>query len=108
MVPSFTYSVPTNLRTTAWVKEHFTFRYLSSSRHSEKPFDGLDTLLLLSWVCERFARLEDQPFVIHYWDLRMPNIMVDDDENLVAQVPITFKLIAIEVSLIGMTPDVYR
>ena len=75
--------VPTNLRTTAWVKEHFTFRYLSGSRHSEKTFDGLDTLLLLSWVRERFAGLEDQPFVIHYWDLRMPNIMVDEDENLV-------------------------
>ena len=83
LVPVFGYSV-TDLNTSAWVMEHFKAAQLDSSHPSEKPFDGLDKMLLLSWVRKQFSELDDQPFVLHYWDLRMPNILIDQDNNVVA------------------------
>jgi len=83
LVPVFGYSV-TGLNTSAWVKDHFKAAQLDSSEPSEKPFDGLDKMLLLSWVRKQFSGLDDQPFVLHYWDLRMPNILTDEDNNMVA------------------------
>ena len=84
IVPIHGYSVPTNLSANEWVKKQFIFEYLNNSTQLEKPFDGLDTMLLLLWVRQRFAGSENQPFVLHYWDLRMPNIIIDNNENLVA------------------------
>ena len=49
-----------------------------------KPYDGLDLMLLMGWVSKRFSGLNDLPFVLRYWDLQMPNIVVDEEENLVA------------------------
>ena len=74
----------TGLNTTAWVKQRFKAAQLDSSQPSEKPFDGLDKMLLLSWVQKQFSGSDDQPFVLHYWDLRMPNILMDGDNNMIA------------------------
>jgi hypothetical protein len=67
-----------------WAREDFaSFRLISQAGHpSLKPFDGLDKMLLLSWIRRKFSGSDNQRFVLHYWDLRMPNIMVDDDHNL--------------------------
>ena len=67
-----------------WVKEQFTFQYLTKFDVLEKPFDGLDTMLLLSWVRKRFSGSGSQSFILHYWDLRLGNIMIDENDNLVA------------------------
>ena len=86
IVPNHGYSVNSNLSTTLWIKKQFTAAYLDQLTglgKLQKPFDGLDAMLLLSWVLQRFNSSEDQPFVLHYWDLRTSNIMIDEDENLV-------------------------
>ena len=76
-------SVRPETNATAWVKDVFVFTRLYSPKPLEKPFDGLDLMLLLSWVRKQFSDLADQRFVLQYWDLRMPNIIVDEDYNLV-------------------------
>ena len=47
------------------------------------PFDGLDEMLLLVWILKKFEGTEEQPFVLHYWDLRLPNIILDENDDLV-------------------------
>lgn len=76
----FTVLEATNV--TDWVKHQFWAWYLFMPRNSVKPYDGLDLMLLLAWVSKRFSGLHDLPFVLRYWDLRMPNIVVDEDYNL--------------------------
>jgi hypothetical protein len=69
------------LNATVWVREKF----LSLSRpwlRSGLPFDGLDEMLLLSWALKKFEGTEEQPFVLHYWDLRPPNIILDGNNDL--------------------------
>lgn len=83
LVPAYGHSA-TGLNATAWVMECFKAAQLDSSQPSEKPFDGLDKMLLLSWVRKQFSDSDDQPFVLHYWDLRMSNILIDQDDNVVA------------------------
>ena len=48
-----------------------------------RPFDGLDEMLLLSWVLKKLEGTEEQPFVLHYWDLRPPNIILDGNDDSV-------------------------
>jgi hypothetical protein len=66
------------------VTEKFSFRYLRDVFPLEKLFDGLDAMLLLSWIRQRFSISGNQSFGIHYWDLRLSNIMIDENDNLVA------------------------
>ena len=88
IVPIQSYSgIPSNRSVDDWVKEQFSFQYLSDSTPLEKPFDGFDTMLLLSWVRQKFSASVNQSFVLHYWDLRLSNIMVDEDDNLVGYIP---------------------
>ena len=72
-----------DMNASAWVRDfvHYKQQFFSPDP-SEKPFDGLDKILLSSWV-QRHSGPGDQPFVLHYWDLRMPNIMLDDENNIV-------------------------
>jgi hypothetical protein len=68
-----------------WARRQFVawqLLYLGPKK-SAKPFDGLDKMILLSWVLRKFS--ESVPlFVLHYWDLRMSNVIIDDNNNLVA------------------------
>src|SRR5208282_641383 len=106
-VPFLGYSISTNLNTTAWVNEHFFWQHmLSLSTVSETPFDGLDKMLLLSWMHKQFSESKYQPFILHYWDLRLPNIIIDKDDNLISvidwddvgAVPLKFSAISIAES----------
>ena len=45
---------------------------------SEKSFNGLDKILLLSWLKKQLSASDECPFVLHYWDLRPPNIIIDE------------------------------
>ena len=60
----------------------FVVRRLIFSRPSSKPFDGLDEMLLLSWVNRNLWASDYQPFVLHHWDMGMQNILIDEDNNL--------------------------
>ena len=73
------------MNATTWVMQQFVTWHLLNvgSRASEKSFSGLDKMLLLSWVKRRFSDADKQPFVLHYWDLRPPNIIIDEENNLV-------------------------
>lgn len=69
-----------------WATDQFVAWYMLywGADPSVKPFDGLDNMLLLSWVRRKFVGSDDQPFVLHYWDLRLPNILIDEGNNLLA------------------------
>lgn len=68
------------MNATDWAKHQFWSWYLFWPR----PYNGLDIMLLMGWVSKRFSELDELPFVLRYWDLRMPNIAVDEDDNLLA------------------------
>lgn len=67
--------------TIVWAKKQFVAKRLIS-KLSIKPFDGLDEMLLLSWVNSKLFDSDDQPFVLHHWDMGMLNILIDEDNNL--------------------------
>ena len=71
------------INATTWVKRQFAAWHLHPDIKSVKPYDGLDTMLLFSWVLTKFSQLDNQPFVLHYADLRMPNIIIDKGNNMV-------------------------
>ena len=72
------------MNASTWVRKQFVAWHLlyQGNLPSVKPFDGLDKILLLLWVLKKFSG-SDERFVLHYWDLRMPNIIIDDDNNLI-------------------------
>jgi hypothetical protein len=78
------FAVPEAANATDWAKHQFWTWYLFSRKPLVKPYDGLDVMLLMGWVTRMFSGLEELPFVLHYWDLRMPNIIVDEHDNLLA------------------------
>jgi hypothetical protein len=78
------FAVPEAANATDWAKHQFWTWYLFSRKPLVKPYDGLDVMLLMGWVTRMFSGLEELSFVLHYWDLRMPNIIVDEHDNLLA------------------------
>jgi hypothetical protein len=66
------------MNATTWATQQFVTWHLLSvgSSPSEKSFDGLDKMLLLSWVKRKLSASDDQPFVLHYWDLRPPTSLL--------------------------------
>ncbi len=72
-----------------WVSRLFIHRWnLLTSAPSQPPYNGLDRILLLTWVLEQFTgETEHQPFVLHYWDLRVENILIDNDHNIAGYQP---------------------
>ena len=46
--------------------------------------DGLDTMILLAWVVRAFctANLQQEPFVLHYWDPSASNIMASGNYQI--------------------------
>jgi hypothetical protein len=71
------------MNTISWVKRQFATWHLliQGVGPSDKPFDGLDKLILLSWILGKFS-VSSEPFVLHYWDLRMPNIMINENNDI--------------------------
>jgi hypothetical protein len=71
------------MNTTTWVKRQFTTWHLlvQGVSPSDKPFDGLDKLILLSWILRKFLD-PNEPFVLHYWDFRMQNIMINENNDI--------------------------
>ena len=70
---------------TFWAKEQFVqVSGLDRPEPAPKPSDrdGLDQLLFLSWIRRKLSDTDAQPFVWQYWDLRPPNIMLDEENNL--------------------------
>ena len=70
----------------SWVKARYIENQnLLSSNPSPQGFDGLDTMLLMAWIVNKFPPTTDQqPFVLYYWDLRMSNILIDEDQSVAA------------------------
>lgn len=59
------------MNATFWAKEQFVIvSSLDLPKPSVKPYDGLDNILLLSWIRQKLSASDTQPFVWHYWDLR--------------------------------------
>ena len=77
-------SVLEAMNATTWARRQFTTWHLLYRGFEPlvKPFDGLDKMILLSWVMQKLT--ESQPFVLHYWDLHGGNIIIDEQDNLKA------------------------
>jgi hypothetical protein len=43
---------------------------------------ALDLLILQAWAVNRLKDPANHKYVLHYWDLRGPNIILDDNHNL--------------------------
>ena len=73
-IPGHSIGFP-NTRT--WVIE----RFFRSFIFTPASFN-MDLLLFITWSSRSLTSARN-PFVLHYWDLNPPNIMVDKDNNLV-------------------------
>ena len=83
-LPSRSSLMTTNHNATAWINENFYWKYLLKRPPiTEKPFDGLDKMLLLVWVRKQFAESRNQSFVLNYFDLRLSNIIIDKDDDMI-------------------------
>ena len=80
------FNVPEAKNAAEWAKHQFWLWYLFGAKTSVKPYDGLDHMLLMGWVSKWFG-VEGLSFALLYWDLRMPNIIVDKDKNLMGYNP---------------------
>src|SRR5271154_6905150 len=69
--------IPGHIGLEKWVIE----RFFRSFIFTPTSFN-MDLLLLFTWS-SRSLTSGKNPFVLHYWDLNPPNIMVDKDNNLV-------------------------
>jgi hypothetical protein len=97
------FHIPEVSNVTEWAKHQFWIQYLFVLRSPVEPYDGLDYLLLMGWASKWFSGLEELPFVLYYWDLRMPNIVVDENDNLMAYNPLLMmEADCAKGSLIGM------
>jgi hypothetical protein len=75
------------MNATTWAKRQFVVNYLflgSPLSQQVEPYDGLDTMILLSWVVRILstADLRHEPFVLHYWDLSAANILVTGEDQI--------------------------
>jgi len=43
---------------------------------------GYEKMALFTWIVGKLERIDGMPFVLHYWDLRPTNILVDDENEL--------------------------
>ena len=78
------YNVPEARNSSEWAKHQFWTWYLFRPKTTPNPYDGLDYMLLMRWVIEKFSTSHELQFALLYWDLRMPNIIIDGDDNLMA------------------------
>jgi len=55
------------MNASTWVREQFVAWHLlyQGNLPSVKPFDGLDKLLLLSWMRMKLSGSDDERFVLH-------------------------------------------
>lgn len=88
--------------TRSWVRAQFIQNHhLLEWRPAMESHNGLDLMLLLAWVVQKFP--ENEPFVIHYWDLRPWNILIDaETHDLKAYFPPRTLSNLQTVSLIGI------
>jgi hypothetical protein len=74
------------MNATTWARRQFVAHNLLNREFYplHTPFDGLDMMILLSWLLRKLSDSDNQPFVLHYYDLRPPNIILDKDGNFLA------------------------
>ena len=73
------------MNATSWARRQFMTWHLlyNGAGSSIKPFDGFDKMILLSWVIRKLSYPENQLFTLHYWDLMLANILIDENDNIV-------------------------
>lgn len=79
------YAATTKVSYADWVQYGFSYsRGLMSSRPQDpEDISGLDKMILLSWVLENVPTSHNESFALYFWDMRPPNILVDEQHNLV-------------------------
>lgn len=66
-----------------------------------KAVGGLEKVLLLAWVTKELQYVKSDSFVIKYWDLRYPNILVDREHNVAGYRLGAYKLLTIQNRRLG-------
>jgi hypothetical protein len=79
----------------SWVKGRF-IKNLELLSTKPSGSDGLDMMLLLSWITTKFSA-DSEDFALLYWDLRPENILVDEHHNLVGYVFPQFSLLVYSI-----------
>jgi hypothetical protein len=54
------------------------------SEDSEGSYNGLDLMILFTWVLKQFSPTDPQTFVLYFWDPQCENILLDKQDNLKA------------------------
>jgi hypothetical protein len=44
--------------------------------------NGYDKMALFTWIATKLQQIDGKPFVLHYWDLREANILLNDENEL--------------------------
>ena len=71
---------------TAWTKAAM-LRSTNLLRSTPSEAVGaFEKMLLLAWVTKELRNAKHDPFVMVYWDLRPPNILVDSEHNVVGYI----------------------
>jgi len=72
------------MNATTWARCQFINCYFLHDFPIPGPYDGLDVLLLLSWILKTFSILDsrNEPMVLHYWDLSLANIIVTGEDQI--------------------------
>jgi hypothetical protein len=74
------------INATTWARRQLISHQLITMQNQtvKNPFDGFDILLLIAGVIRELSHsgADYQPFVLHYWDLRQPNIILDEKNNI--------------------------
>jgi hypothetical protein len=65
---------------------HFR-KLLSLSTPTLENITALDLMILQAWAVNRVKDPINQKYVLHYWDLRAPNISLDDNHTLAGYTP---------------------
>lgn len=73
------------MNATTWAKRQFTAWHLLYTNCIVEQLNGMDKMFLLIWILEKLSNTDSQPFVFHFWDLRPPNIIIDNevDTNII-------------------------
>jgi hypothetical protein len=91
------------MNATVWAKRQFTaWHLLYTGCVVEEQLDGVDKMLLLAWMLKKLSNSDSQPFVLHFWDLRPSNIMIDNDSDTNVIGYVTYGHSLITESSIGM------
>jgi hypothetical protein len=74
------------LNASNWLR--YSFIWMRNMLMSDPPFDpgkdnGFDKMALLSWILRKVSSRDQLSYALHYWDVRVDNMFIDENQKLV-------------------------